>query len=373
MRIGVLGCGQLGRMLALAGYRLGMSFSFFGQVPHSATAELGQFESYLGHDFSGLESALSACAAVTFETENTPLDVVEALESKVTVAPSSAILAVAQHRLKEKKLFKTLGIPTPQNVAIESLEDLHQAQTKLGYPFVLKATTMGYDGKGQMVLHAAAELAAAWQKLGPRAPLIAEAWVPFVREVSLIGVRNQQGEIRFYPLTENHHEEGILRMSLAPACEHHLIQGLAEDYMRQVMTHFNYVGVLAIEFFETKTGELLANEMAPRVHNSGHWTQNGAHTCQFENHLRALVGLPLGDTYLVAPTVMVNLLGELPALDTPLNQQGHVHLYNKEAKSGRKLGHINYTFKTIQEAQAWILQNQQTLPSLDELAKSSLG
>ena len=256
------------------------------------------------------------------------------------VFPAPAALETAQDRLREKQLFEKVGIRTTPYASLGSAYDLDVAVKKIGLPVVVKTRRMGYDGKGQWILKTAEDVKAAKEGL-PKEPFILEKFVAFTRELSVLAVRGRGGETAFYPLVENHHRNGILRLSLAPAPGvSAAIQKAAEDAARKVLEALSYVGVLAIEFFECD-GELLANEMAPRVHNSGHWTIEGAVTSQFENHLRAINALPLGSTTPIGASAMINLIGELPDSKQVLAvPSAHLHLYGKEPRPGRKLGHV---------------------------------
>jgi 5-(carboxyamino)imidazole ribonucleotide synthase len=339
LKVGILGGGQLGRMLALAGYPLGLTFRFLdtGPAPGGQVAELitGEFE-----EPAALDRLADGCDVVTYEFENVPVGAVQHLETRLPVYPPSRALAVAQDRLNEKSLFTHLGIPTPEYFNIASRDDLGLAVAAVGLPAVLKTRRMGYDGKGQVVLRTPDDLDTAWAALAG-VPLILEAFVPFDRELSIIAVRSTTGEEAFYPLVQNEHAGGILRTSLAPApLLIPELQAQAESIARQIMETLGYVGVLAVELFEVG-GRLLANEIAPRVHNSGHWTIEGAITSQFENHLRAVLGLPLGAISPVGCSAMLNLIGEVPPIGEVLALPDcHVHLYGKPPRPGRKLGHI---------------------------------
>lgn len=343
MRVGILGAGQLGQMLALAGYPLGQRFVFL-DTGGSPSADIGHV--LVDPDHQHLSSFLEQVDRVTYEFEHLPVDLVREIEKHKPVFPSSRALEVCQNRGLEKALFTRLQIPTPEYRLVSSAKELAEATTELGLagqrPVVAKSVTEGYDGKGQAVLRSSEEAAAAWQTIG-HTQLIVEAFVDFVREVSMIAVRSQQGEVAFYPMAENHHVDGILRYSLAPLPDLDAgIQQQAEKYIQALLQELDYVGVLTLELFQKADGTLVANEMAPRVHNSGHWTQNGAVTSQFENHLRAVAGLPLGSTRALHPTCMLNLVAKLPALHRVLaNENAHLHLYGKEERAGRKLGHIN--------------------------------
>jgi 5-(carboxyamino)imidazole ribonucleotide synthase len=355
--IGILGGGQLGYMLALAGYPLGLHFRFFDPSPE---APVGRIASRVTADFSdpsALDKFASGLELVTYEFENVPVASVRSLAERVPVYPPAAALEIAQDRLREKQLFCDLGIPTTQFAPVASRRALDAAVKTIGLPAILKTCRMGYDGKGQWLLRTPDDVVLAKKQLPAagagesnavdgtapvvEAPFILERLVQFTRELSVIAVRARTGETAVYPLVENHHRGGILRLSLAPAP--HLrpaIQRAAEDAAHCVFDQLQYVGVLAIEFFE-QDGRLLANEMAPRVHNSGHWTIEGALTSQFENHLRAVVGLPLGSTRAIGSSAMLNLIGEVPDSAEILSvHDAHLHLYGKSPRAGRKLGHV---------------------------------
>jgi 5-(carboxyamino)imidazole ribonucleotide synthase len=348
MTVGVLGAGQLGRMLALAGYPLALDFLFLdreaGTPAHQvAPSLLGSFT-----DPELLDEIAARCEVVTFDWENVPAEALERLAARTRIAPPQLALATAQDRLLEKELFAKLRVPTNRNRAVDGLDDLKRAAADIGLPGVLKTRRLGYDGKGQQVIRRAADIEAAWNALGS-APLLYEAMVPFDYEVSAIGVRGLKGEFAMYPLNRNLHRDGILRLTRAPWKSAALEQA-ARRTLKRVMEHFDYVGVLAIEFF-VQRGRLLANEMAPRVHNSGHWTIEGAHTSQFENHLRAICGLPLGDTGARGHSAMLNLIGEMPDRKLLLREPGlHLHDYGKSPRPGRKLGHLTFVESTARAA-----------------------
>lgn len=337
MKIGILGGGQLARMLALAGYPLGLEFVVLCPVSDACAAPLCE---HLRADFDD-ESALQRLAErvdrVTYEFESVPAVTVDYLSSKLPVYPPPLALATARDRLHEKTLFNELGIGTAPFMAVNNLDDLQQAVEQIGLPAILKTRTLGYDGKGQQLLRNHDDLIPAWEAINGVTAIL-EGFVAFEREVSIIAVRSLSGETAFYPLSENHHEAGILRLSIC--IQDDPMQKLAEDYAQRLLEHLDYVGVLAIEFFQLD-GKLLVNEMAPRVHNSGHWTIEGAVTSQFENHMRAVAGLPLGGTASINHSAMVNLIGELPDIDAVLAIPGaHLHLYGKTPQPERKLGHI---------------------------------
>jgi 5-(carboxyamino)imidazole ribonucleotide synthase len=336
MKVGVLGAGQLARMIALAGVPLGLEFIFLDPSADACANRLG--EPLIGdyNDPALLAKLAERADVVTYEFENVPADVAGFLASHTQVHPSPKALAVAQDRLIEKSFFHDIGIPTPAYAAVGSFENLEQAMATLGYPAILKSRTLGYDGKGQALLKSVDDLKQAWEQL-QGAPAVVEAFVPFKREVSIIAVRSVSGEVVFYPLSENLHRGGILRVSECRADDP--MQKQAESYVSRLLEALDYVGVLALELFEVD-GQLLANEFAPRVHNSGHWTIEGAETSQFENHLRAILDLPLGSTAPVGNAAMVNFIGGLPATEDVLAiPHAHLHLYDKSPRKGRKVAH----------------------------------
>ncbi|HWW17635.1 MAG TPA: 5-(carboxyamino)imidazole ribonucleotide synthase [Candidatus Saccharimonadales bacterium] len=358
MTIGILGGGQLGYMLALAGYPLGLHFRFLDPSPEAPVGRIATRITAQFGDRSALKKFAAGLELVTYEFENVPVETARFLAEHVPVLPPPAALEAAQDRLNEKHLFQKLGIATTEFVAVANREALDSAVKQIGLPAILKTCRMGYDGKGQWILRnaedvarlesefPAAGVAAAERSRGnasaePVAPFLLEQLVPFARELSVLAVRGRTGETAVYPLVENHHRGGILRLSLAPAPNlDRGVQHAAEDAARRVCDELRYVGVLAIEFFEHE-GRLLANEMAPRVHNSGHWTIEGAITSQFENHLRAVVGLPLGSTSAIGSSAMLNLIGDVPdSAEVLAVRDTHLHLYGKSARAGRKLGHV---------------------------------
>jgi 5-(carboxyamino)imidazole ribonucleotide synthase len=298
--IGILGGGQLGYMLALAGYPLDFHFRFLDPSPQAPVGRIAPRVTAEYTDYEALDKFAHGLALVTYEFENVPVEAARHLATHVPVFPPPQALEAAQDRLNEKALFQRLGIPTTEFAAVNSPAELDAAIGKLGLPGVLKTRRLGYDGKGQWVLRRPADVAEL-KKEFPSAPLILENFVNFSRELSLLAVRGRGGETAFYPLVENHHRGGILRLSLAPAPQlSDSLQREAENQARQILEALDYVGVLAVELFESG-GRLLANEMAPRVHNSGHWSIEGAVASQFENHLRAVAGLPLGETRTLGP------------------------------------------------------------------------
>lgn len=340
--VGILGGGQLARMMALAGAPLGLRFL---AMDTSADACAGQFVPMVVGDWRD-EKALAEFASrvdvATFDFENVPAESAEWLAARIPVFPAPRALRIAQDRLAEKTLFNELGIGTPAFAAVDTRSGLDEAVARIGLPCILKTRRLGYDGKGQFRLKTPADLDAAWAALGPQAPkvgLILEAFVPFEREVSVVAVRGRDGEFRAWPLTENWHRDGILSASMAPCADGSALEPQAVAYARKVAEALDYVGVFALELF-VRDGQLLANEMAPRVHNSGHWTIEGAETSQFENHLRAVLGLPLGSTAAVGHSVMLNWIGAMPEAAPVLRSPaGHWHDYGKTSREGRKVGH----------------------------------
>ena len=344
MTVGIVGAGQLGRMMALAGYPLGLDFLFLDKDPGTPAAQLAPQLTGAFTDPLLLDELARRSEVVTFDWENVPVASLERIAAHTRIAPPLAALAAAQDRLAEKTLFTQLRIPTNAHAAVDTRADLDRAIAAIGLPGVLKTRRLGYDGKGQAVLRSAADADAAWAALGAQA-LLYEAFVPFDYEVSLIGVRSTTGEIATYALNRNLHRDGILRLTRAP-WHAPAVETAARRHLRRVLTHFDYVGVLSIEFF-VRRGRLIANEMAPRVHNSGHWTIEGAVTSQFENHLRAILGLPLGDTRAIGHSAMLNLIGEMPSRAALLADKSlFLHDYGKPARPGRKLGHVTLTEST---------------------------
>jgi 5-(carboxyamino)imidazole ribonucleotide synthase len=352
MRLGILGGGQLGRMIALAGYPLGVTSTVLEPTSGSSAAQVcghiaGEYD-----DRRALWELAQASDAVTYEFENVDVESARWLAERVPVFPPPRALEVSQERLAEKEFFRSLGIPTPPFAAIDSEADFRAAVADIGLPAVLKTRRFGYDGKGQAVLRTPADAEAAWTRLGGR-PLILEGFVPFDRELSILAVRGRDGQIVTYPLVENVHIGGILHRSVAPAPD--LGEELGEraaEFAARVLTELDYVGVLTIEWFQDGP-RLLANEMAPRVHNSGHWTIEGALTSQFENHVRAVCGLPLGKPDAVGHSAMYNFIGDVPDAKAVLaNPDAHLHLYGKSSRPGRKVGHVTLRAGSAGELQA---------------------
>lgn len=360
--IGVLGGGQLGRMLALAGIPMGVRFRFLESKRPCPADAVGTVIRASYDDQSALNSFSDGLDLVTYEFENVPVSAVEALASSTIVRPGSEALEMAQDRLREKEGFERLAIATNRYKAAETREEVEAALEEIGLPAVVKTRRMGYDGKGQAIIRAEADLKDAWSSLGGE-PLLVESFVDFERELSLVGVRSRDGAFLAYPLVENVHVNGILYTTEAPASNvPKELQRKAEDAMLRLMEDLQYVGVMAVEFFQVGE-ELLANEMAPRVHNSGHWTLDGAVTSQFENHLRAILGLPLGGTESKGTTVMLNLLGGSPRLETVIGEpRAHLHLYDKRSRPGRKVGHINVVSYDAESAWEVVKKMEEDMP-----------
>ncbi len=340
MNIGILGGGQLARMMAQAGAPLGLKFMFLCPDSQACAAPFGEHLCAPYDDKSARERLARWADVVTYEFENIPLSLVESLEQQVPLHPASSVLSVARDRMSEKLLFHSLGIPTAKFAPVDSLEMLTSAIGDIALPAILKKRTQGYDGKGQALLRKESDLPAAWQEIG-KVPCIVESMVAFRRELSIIGARNQKGDMVFYPVSENHHRDGILRLSISRLDD--AMQVGAEAKIRSIMDNLGYVGVMALELFQVGE-ELFANELAPRVHNSGHWTIEAVEASQFENHLRAICQLPLGKTSSSHTTAMVNLIGHLPAEAQIRNIPGaSLHLYGKSERPGRKVGHVTLT------------------------------
>ncbi len=337
MKLGVLGGGQLGRMLALAGYPLGLEFRFLEAKDDPSVGRLGEVVQAAYDDAGALRRLARGMDRVTYEFENVPVESARLLLDRgVGVDPAPAALAMARDRVR----------------AVDGRQGLDDALDDLGLPAVLKTRRGGYDGKGQFLLSTPGDVEEAWDALGEEA-LVLEAFVDFDRELSVLGVRSREGEVRCYPLVENDHVDGILRTSIAPAPRRsEELQARAEGYASRLLDELAYVGVAAVELFQIGE-DLLANELAPRVHNSGHWTLDGARCSQFENHLRAVCGFALGSTEAREHTGMFNLLGGIPDPARILEIPGaHLHIYDKSPRPLRKLGHVNVTGSDRAEVRA---------------------
>jgi 5-(carboxyamino)imidazole ribonucleotide synthase len=339
-RVGIVGGGQLGMMLAEAGAGLGIGCRTLDPSPDAPASRVAPSIVGAYDDVDRLAELAATSDIVTYEFENVPVASARFLAERVEVAPPPEALEFAQDPLIEKTLIQDFGLAVAPYAPVASKEELAEALEVIGVPSILKTRRLGYDGKGQVRLTDVGDAQEAWRSLG-EVPSILESLVAFDRELSILGVRGRDGRAVFYPLVENHHRDGILRVSIAPAPGvSDGLQQAAEGYASAVMDRLGYVGVLAIEVFQVGD-RLLGNEMAPRVHNSGHWTIEGAPTSQFENHLRAICGLELGRTLPSSYSAMVNLIGTMPRPEAlPAGPSVHVHAYGKHARPGRKLGHV---------------------------------
>lgn len=340
--VGILGGGQLARMLALAGHPMGLDFVFFDTKEDACAFELGTAIVAAFTDKDALKTFAEKCDVITYEFENIPAESVEYLESIAPCYPNYQALNVTQDRFKEKILFRALNIPTPKFAPLNCKSDIESAITEVGLPLILKSRHEGYDGKGQAritTLADAQELPDAFFEAG----VIAEEMITFTREISIQAVRTKTGVIHFYPLSQNTHENGILIQ--AKSLTDHILSETLKPHCEALMTHLDYVGILTIEFFDTPAG-FIANEYAPRVHNSFHWTTEGCISSQFENHLRAILDLPIGKTDLIHNVVLNNCISTMPRPEDALKKHDKIHDYKKQAKPGRKVGHlIKYTNK----------------------------
>jgi len=363
LRVGILGAGQLGQMLALAGIPLGLRFTFFSPTPSASADAVGNVIIGEYDDAAALRAFAQGVDVVTYEFENVSSDAVSEIEKLRPVWPPRVALLTSQDRGAEKQQLDQLGIPVAPYRLVDSLSDLQAAIRDIGTPGILKTRRFGYDGKGQVRIHSRSDAEPAWNALAPAA-LIYEGFVDFERELSVIAVRSANGTTLCYPVAENHHRDGILRVSYAPAARlTDAKRHQAEGYARALLGAFGYVGVFAIEMFDTAAG-LVVNEMAPRVHNSGHWTIEGAETSQFENHVRAVCGLPLGDCGPVGYSAMFNLIGVHPDITRVLAVPDvHVHLYGKSERVGRKLGHITIRSRTLEDLQRHI-ESLRAIPTI---------
>lgn len=337
MKLAIFGGGQLGRMLAQAALPLDVHCQVLDptEAPCAAAAARHIHGDYADH--AALDRLADGVDAATYEFENVPVEAVEYVAARVPAAPGATSLACAQDRAHEKQLFEDLDIDVAPWAEVNDPNELRAAIARIGLPAVLKTRRFGYDGKGQVVIRGADDMDAAWEAVAGQ-PCVLETFVPFEREVSMIGVRSRDGEIRCYALTENVHREGILRQSTPLAAD--TLQASAEQSLTRVMQALDHIGVMAFEFF-VADGRLLANEIAPRVHNSGHWTIDGAVCSQFENHVRAVLGLPLGDTATRGPCVMLNAIGQMPTVAELAKVPGcRIHAYGKSPRPGRKIGHV---------------------------------
>ena len=360
--IGVLGAGQLARMLALAGIPLGFKFLYVDPSHSSPASLLGEQIVAPFEDATALQKLADSSDLITYEFENIPVSVVRKLAQTRSVFPPPIALESSQDRLLEKQFFNQHGIDTAPFYPVDDQASLEHAIAVLKLPLILKTRRFGYDGKGQFLVKSLEDAITAFNQLGQKG-IIAEGFVKFDRELSCIAVRGIDGATFFYPLVENFHHQGILRLSLAPALVHNSDLNLqASAQVGRILQALDYVGILAVEFFE-KEGRLIANEMAPRVHNSGHWTIEGAETSQFENHIRAVAGLPLGDPKPRGFSAMINIIGSMPDATKVLKIPGaHLHDYGKEPRAGRKLGHLTIRADSLEELNRTLQENLNLLP-----------
>lgn len=344
--IGILGDGQLGRMLSQAASRLGFKVMSFGPDRQSPAAQVSMASKIAAYsDETALAKFAEGCDVITFEFENVPAPSLDFLMSKgAVVAPSSKALRITQDRVLEKSFARDAGVPTVDFFPIDSLDALRDAYSRSPTPqALLKTRREGYDGKGQVWIKSAGDIAAAYEQLGGK-PAILEAKASFIKEISVVAARGWDGAVKTFPIGENHHVHGILSTTLAPAHVPAELQAKAHDIACRVLEGLDYVGVLAVELFVLPSDALLLNEVAPRVHNSGHWTQDGCLCDQFEQHIRAVAGWPLGDTDALRTVEMTNLLGP-DILDWPTlaaEPKARLYVYGKDnPRPGRKMGHIN--------------------------------
>ena len=361
MKIGVLGAGQLGRMLALSAYPLGHQMRFLALSEEDPSSLLGK--TYINNHSNVIELFSDDSDVVTYESENTDVSIVNQVSQKSKVYPSETSLHITQHRGREKNLLSKLNIPCAPFKMVNSLLELKSAVELIGLPAILKTAKDGYDGKGQFLIKSESEIDEAWDHMSG-AESILEGFIKFKRELSLIAVRGLDASLKYYPLVENTHHEGILRLTIAPAQNiPKSLQKKAEEYMHSLINEMDHVGVMTLELFDS-SDELIVNEIAPRVHNSGHWTIEGAQTSQFENHIRAITNSPLGATSIKSSfNAMINIIGMHGQTSKVLEtKNAHLHLYDKEERKGRKLGHITLTSNSMEELNKSIDSLKEYLP-----------
>jgi len=362
MKIGVLGAGQLGRMLALSAYPLGHKMRFLALTEEDPSSLLGK--TFIHDNNPDVINKFSDDSdVVTYESENTDLTIVNEIAKTTKIYPGDLSLHLTQHRGREKTLLQKLNIPCAPFALVNNFSDLSQAIKNIGLPAILKTTKDGYDGKGQFLIETESQMNDAWEAMSGVESIL-EGFINFKRELSLIAVRAIDGSLKFYPLVENSHHEGILRLTMAPAQEiSDSLQKKAESYMKLLITEMNHVGVLTLELFDSDD-DLIVNEIAPRVHNSGHWTIEGAQTSQFENHIRAITNSPLGDTSVKSKfNAMINIISKHGSTNKVLEtSNAHLHLYDKKERENRKLGHITITSDSYKELQKSIENLSSYLP-----------
>ncbi|MCT8136625.1 5-(carboxyamino)imidazole ribonucleotide synthase [Anaerobacillus sp. CMMVII] len=357
--IGILGGGQLGRMMALSAREMGFGIAVLDPTEQSPCGQVADVEIIAAYDdLEGANRLLDNCAVLTYEFENIDSKTATWLEQNGNLPQGSELLAITQHRGKEKQTIETFGVKVAPYHLVNSIEDLEVAVNKLGLPAVLKTCMGGYDGKGQVVIKSLSEVEKGYLELATKGELVLEKWITFEKELSVIVTRNASGEAKTFPLAENIHEDNILHMSIVPARVDQEIVAKAEAVALRLASSFELVGTLAVEMFLTRDGQIYVNELAPRPHNSGHYTINACETSQFDQHIRAVCNWPLGCTDLLKPAVMVNILGEhLSKVLENIHQLSHchLHLYGKaEAKKGRKMGHLTVLGNTVEEALTFV-------------------
>ncbi len=345
--IGIIGGGQLARMTALEARRMGYRIAVLDPDPEGPAAQVADF--CITGAFDNLEAAKTLAArsdVITIDTEHVPAETLEQLEAMKPVRPAANVLRIVQDRCEQRRFLEAQEVPQPRNAAVSDAGSLRAAATMVGFPCVLKTRRWGYDGKGQARVGQVAELEEAWRALG-QAPALVESFVDFEKEISVLLARDLDGNIRFYPIAENTHRRHILHTSRVPAGIPVELVALAEKLGARIASALGHVGMMAIELFVTREGALLVNEIAPRTHNSGHYTFGACATSQFEQHVRAICGLPLGDPSLLRPAVILNLLGDLwrdgpPSWHAVLSHPtARLHLYGKKRPAvGRKMGHV---------------------------------
>lgn len=363
--IGILGGGQLGRMMALSAREMGYRIAVLEPSSDSPCGQVADHEVIAKYDdLQGAEKLSEMCDVLTYEFENIDSETATWLEQQMYLPQGSDLLAITQDRIHEKQAIKSFNVPVVRYRAVETANELQQAREALGLPAVLKTTRGGYDGKGQRVIRSNNELSDAWNEMEGKGPFVLEAWVPFEKEISVIVTRSTNGEISTFPVAENIHVNNILHQSIVPARIPNEVERHAVEIATHLAESFHLIGTLAVEMFVDDDERIYVNELAPRPHNSGHYTINACETSQFEQHIRAICGWPLGETTLLKPGIMVNILGEhaTSIIDELSNlPTGHLHLYGKkEARPGRKMGHITFltddidkTLQTINASPVW--------------------
>lgn len=357
MHIAIVGCGQLSRMMALAGIPIGLKFSFIADAEEDTRCVTGMGDIVRwqpGDSVVELYQSLGQPDVLTAEKEQLDASLLVAMQAHCETHPNAQAFSVCQDRHQEKQLLDRLEIPTSPYFYGQP-KDLNE--TTVSLPVVVKSCRDGYDGKNQWVLKTQEDVDA-FAQLDKKENFIVEKWIPFDKEISQVSVRAKNGEIKHYPIAENRHQQGILKESIAPAPEvSEQLTSSAQTYISRILEDLDYVGVMAVEYFVVGD-KLLVNELAPRVHNSGHWTQSGSKTCQFENHLRAIAGLPLGATDSVGITGMVNLIGTEEIPYNALADNSKLHWYGKTVRPGRKLGHINIANDDVENLREQIKATQ---------------